>query len=267
MADLNTKHISYEDLSTILLAQMTDNAKELAAIRKTASTAYHYKGTKASFAELPSEGMQVGDVYNIEAADKDHKINAGDNVAWNGSGWDNLAGVVDLSGYVEKDESARLMLIAEGEKLAGIEEGAQVNVIETVKVDGEALSVADKTVEIDLSGKVDVEEGKSLIADTEITRLDGMSDGANKTEVSVEAITAGTKVAAVTIDGTTTEIKVPTVVVTAEATAGVKVGSVKVGDGDAVDLYIPADDFATVDEMTALYATLKAQAAAAAAEE
>ena len=34
MADLNTKHISYEDLSTILLAQMTDNAKELAAICK-----------------------------------------------------------------------------------------------------------------------------------------------------------------------------------------------------------------------------------------
>ena len=35
-----------------------------------------------------------------------------------------------------------------------------------------------------LDGKVDKATGKSLIADTEITRLAGMSDGANKTEAS-----------------------------------------------------------------------------------
>lgn len=64
-------------------------------------------------------------------------------------------------------------------KLAGIEEGAQVNVIEGVKVDGVNLQVTDKSVNIDLSsalepyakstdvttalnGKVDVVEGKGL---------------------------------------------------------------------------------------------------------
>lgn len=266
MADLQKKHISYEDLSAILLAQMTDNAKEFAAIRKSVATAYNYKGTKATYADLPTEGMQIGDVYNVEAADKAHNINAGDNVAWNGSAWDNLAGTVDLSGYVEKDSSARLMLITEGEKLAGIEEGAQENVIEVVKVDGKALAVSGKTVEIDLSGKVDKVEGKSLIADTEITRLGGMSDGANKTEISAETMTAGTKVATVTIDGVVTDINVPTVTASAELTSGTKVATINI-NGVATDIYVTDDEFATVDEMASLYATLKAQAAEDAAEE
>lgn len=40
-------------------------------------------------------------------------------------------------------------------KLAGIEAGAEVNVIETVKVDDIPLTVTEKTVNIDLSGKAD----------------------------------------------------------------------------------------------------------------
>ena len=40
-------------------------------------------------------------------------------------------------------------------KVAGIEEGAQVNIIETVKVDGTALTVTDKAVNIDISNKAD----------------------------------------------------------------------------------------------------------------
>lgn len=67
------------------------------------ATAYRYKGSLADYASLPTEGMETGDVYNIEAADKDHNVNAGDNVAWNGAAWDVLAGVVDLSGYVPKE--------------------------------------------------------------------------------------------------------------------------------------------------------------------
>lgn len=47
-------------------------------------------------------------------------------------------------------------------KLAGIAEGAEANVIEIVKVDGTALTVTDKAVNIDLSGKVDKVTGKSL---------------------------------------------------------------------------------------------------------
>ena len=61
--------------------------------------AFHYKGSAETYAELPKEDLQVGDVWNVVQPDADHHINAGDNVAWNGSGWDALCGVVDLSGY------------------------------------------------------------------------------------------------------------------------------------------------------------------------
>lgn len=44
---------------------------------------------------------------------------------------------------------------AEKTKLAGVETGAQVNVIESVKVDGTALTITGKAVNVDLSGKVD----------------------------------------------------------------------------------------------------------------
>ena len=101
-------------------------------------------------------------------------------------------------------------------------DAAQVNVIETVKVNGVALTpdsakavdvivptgalaskdevaktdlasalvdeINAKAVAVDvnteLAKKVDKVEGKSLIADSEITRLAGMSDGANKVEAS-----------------------------------------------------------------------------------
>jgi hypothetical protein len=48
----------------------------------------------------------------------------------------NITDVEDLlNGKVDKDENARLMTIAEGTKLAGIAEGAEVNVINAVSED------------------------------------------------------------------------------------------------------------------------------------
>lgn len=64
------------------------------------SSALHYKGSKDTYDELPTESNTVGDVWNIVAADGTHGVNAGDNVAWNGTGWDVLAGTVDLSAYL-----------------------------------------------------------------------------------------------------------------------------------------------------------------------
>lgn len=52
------------------------------------------------------------------------------------------------NGYVAKNGTDRLMTEAEGIKLAGIAEGAQANVIETVKVGGTALAISEKAVDI-----------------------------------------------------------------------------------------------------------------------
>ena len=50
----------------------------------------------------------------------------------------------------------------EQQKLSGIAAGAQVNKIESVKVNGTALAITDKAVNIDLSSKVDKVSGKGL---------------------------------------------------------------------------------------------------------
>ena len=76
------------------------------------------------------------------------------------AGASGLRAEIDLSGKVDKVEGKQLSTedytTTEKTKLSGIETGAQVNVIETVKVDGTALSPdVNKAVNINLSGKAD----------------------------------------------------------------------------------------------------------------
>ena len=61
-----------------------------------------------------------------------------------------IAGLQLDSTYVKKNGTDRLITAAEGTKLAGIAEGAQVNVIESIKLNGTALSIDAKAVNIPL---------------------------------------------------------------------------------------------------------------------
>ena len=70
------------------------------------STAFRYRGSVDTYSALPTNGVAVGDVYNVVAADASHDIKAGDNVAWNGNDWDNLSGIVDLSAYLKSADAA-----------------------------------------------------------------------------------------------------------------------------------------------------------------
>lgn len=57
----------------------------------------HYKGTKASYSALPTTDNVLGDVWNV--------TDTGKNYAWNGTSWDELSGVTDLSAYLTKTEA------------------------------------------------------------------------------------------------------------------------------------------------------------------
>lgn len=69
-----------------------------AKISQEMTSAMHYKGQVATYADLPTTGMQVGDVYNV--------ADTGDNYAWNGTSWDKLSGEyipgvgIDINGKV-----------------------------------------------------------------------------------------------------------------------------------------------------------------------
>ncbi len=89
--------------------------------------------------------------------------------------------------------SAGTMSAADFTKLGTIEASAQTNVIETVKVDGTALTITDKAVNIDLSGKADnttvgtlsgrVDALEAISADTRLDALEELS-GASHTHAN-----------------------------------------------------------------------------------
>ena len=88
------------DLSTYatkssLSAYATTSSLSAYAKKTDIANVYMYKGTVATYSELPTSAT-TGWVYNIETADAAHDIKAGDNVAWNGTAWDNLSGILDI---------------------------------------------------------------------------------------------------------------------------------------------------------------------------
>lgn len=88
------------DKSTkIATTAFVDDAIQDALDDLSLTTVFNYKGSVQDYSRLPTSGQSVGDVYNIINADAGHEILAGDNVAWDGTKWDKLAGTVDLSGY------------------------------------------------------------------------------------------------------------------------------------------------------------------------
>ena len=77
----------------------TTTANSTYAKKSDITNIYKFKGTKTNYDDLHTIDRVTGDVWNITNADAEHGIKAGDNVAWNGTEWDNLSGTVDLSAY------------------------------------------------------------------------------------------------------------------------------------------------------------------------
>ena len=208
------------------------------------SSVMRYKGSKDTYAELPSEGNEIGDVWNVVGADAENNVRAGDNFAWNGTGWDNLGGAVVLDGYATKDdldgkvdkvEGSRLITSAEGEKLAGIATGAEVNVVKSVdeaeftldengKLNIKALGQDKVTGLADaLAGKVSTETGKGLSSND-------YTDAEKEKLGAIEAGSQANILEAISIGGTDAPIsdkKVDIPVATAEKLGVVKSSSAK----------------------------------------
>ena len=62
------------------------------------SSVYKYKGSVATYENLPGSGQIVGDVYNVESN--------GANYAWDGTTWDKLGETIDLSPYLLQTDAA-----------------------------------------------------------------------------------------------------------------------------------------------------------------
>ena len=134
---------------------LTDYAK-----KTDLGSGLYMKGSVNYFADLP-KNPNAGDLYNIVNAcfdDKGNVIRAGDNVFYTADGkWDNMAGFVDTSIYVEKETGKQLssndFTNALKTKLEGLENYTLPTASETVKggvmigtglkMSGDTLNVVD----------------------------------------------------------------------------------------------------------------------------
>ena len=66
------------------------------AISSAISTVMDYKGSKQTVAQLPSTGNKNGDVWHVVENDGEY--------AWNGTEWEELGSIIDLSGYVKTSD-------------------------------------------------------------------------------------------------------------------------------------------------------------------
>ena len=66
------------------------------AVAADVASAVKWKGQVQEYSDLPTNAS-TGDMYNVLAADTSVPLNAGDNVVWNGSSWDVLAGLVEIA--------------------------------------------------------------------------------------------------------------------------------------------------------------------------
>lgn len=108
--ELNSK----ADASALNNYVTTATANTTYAKKSDITNVYKFKGTKNTYNDLPKTDKVTGDVWNITTADANYGIKAGDNVAWNGTEWDNLSGTVDLSNYLQKGGSQTTTSTADG---------------------------------------------------------------------------------------------------------------------------------------------------------
>lgn len=173
-------------------------------VNQKLSSVLNYKGSVDNYSDLPTDAVK-GDVYNVKNADTVHGVKAGDNVAYDGTSWDVLAGTIEMSGYLTKTEAETTYVAKEEgktlisadliEKLTNMNADGEKNVINAVSeefsIDAgtRTLSLATGKITQDkiaglaeaLAKKVDAETGKGL----------STNDFTNDLKSKLDAIEAG----------------------------------------------------------------------------
>ena len=223
VSESNHGHTNKDVLDGISAAKVDnwDNAFASAHTHDNKALLDTYTQTEANLADAVSKKHEHSNKAELDL------IQSGDVAKWNAiSGLTNKVDVEEGKGLSTNDYTD-----AEKEKLAGVANGAQVNVIDTVKVNGTALTVTNKAVDIlvaegTANGTVKVNGvdvnvhglGSAAYADTTAfdaagaattvkTELIGDMTGATKTlgglEDRIDALTTGSNVSIST--ATTTE--------------------------------------------------------------
>ena len=111
-----TKASDHETNAKTALASCQTIQTQVNAGLQSLTSAVKYRGSVVSFADLPTSDLSVGDMYNVKAAggtdSNGTAIKAGDNVVYNGDGWDDQSGTIDLSDCPKNEDVAKAVTSA-----------------------------------------------------------------------------------------------------------------------------------------------------------
>ncbi|WP_337521149.1 hypothetical protein [Mitsuokella jalaludinii] len=126
---------------------------DVEAVKESLSKIMIYQGSVDNYSDLPTN-PQVGYSYNVKNADKTHGVNAGDNVVWNGTEWDNLGGSVDMSLFAEVGKDVSFNTVTATTFTGNLKGNADTATKATQDADGNVI--ADTYLKkTELSGKQD----------------------------------------------------------------------------------------------------------------
>ena len=146
---------------------------------------YKPKGSKPTYADLPTSGNKAGDVWNVESDGKNYAW-VGGSGGENGDGWDALGGTIDLSDYsttaqADNKYALKTRTISAGTGLTG---GGSLASNRTLSVDfgtaaGKVAQGNDSRFHTH-SNKTILDAITAAFTTALKTKLDGIETGANK---------------------------------------------------------------------------------------
>ena len=97
-SDITSLQSTKANKATTLAGYGITDAYTKTEVDAKVSSVYRFRGSVATYADLPATGQVVGDVWNVE--------DTGANYAWSGTEWDKLSETVDLTPYLTKAVAA-----------------------------------------------------------------------------------------------------------------------------------------------------------------
>ena len=131
--DLNTAIGKKATSATTLAGYGIADAYTKTEVDAKVASVYKYKGSVANESKLPTTGMTVGDVYDIQ--------DTGMNVAWNGTAWDKLGISVDLTPYLTKESAAATYATTAAMNEALATKASTANVYSKTEIDGKVSTI------------------------------------------------------------------------------------------------------------------------------
>lgn len=127
--------------------------------------AFHFKGTVDYVADLPSEDMAIGDVYQVKFRGTSGSVALDAEYAYDGTNWVELGGIVDLSAYYTAEQTTTAITTAKTEAIDAAAADA------TSKADA-AQAAAIAAAAADATSKADAAETNAkAYTDGEVTKV------------------------------------------------------------------------------------------------